>query len=253
MDRKLGTKRGVIEVKADGDAGKVIAAFSKLNVIDLDGDVTLAGAFGAQDVRIAQWGHNWGDLPVGRGKVYEQGNEALLDGSFFLDTDHGRNTFQTVKGLADLQEWSYGFDVEEYSIGEFEGQTVRFLRKLKVHEVSPVMLGAGIGTHTVDIKGLERAGLPFATHADLAAASLAEVKAMIDRAESLAGLRAKEGRTFSAANLEKLTALAGAMADALGQLETLLASGKPSSDDDDAKAFSALASEYARFVQHNHA
>jgi hypothetical protein len=51
-----------------------------------------------------------------------------------------------------LQEWSYSFDILDASFGEFEGKQVRFLRKLKVHEVSPVMLGAGIGTHTRAIK-----------------------------------------------------------------------------------------------------
>lgn len=246
MDRKLTTVKGLKEVKAD--EGFVAAVFATFNTIDLDGDVTLPGAFGGQDVRIAQWGHNWGDLPIGKGVIREQGNDAIVESSFFLDTDHGRNAFGTVKGLGNLQEWSYGFDVLKSSFGEFEGQPVRFLERLKVHEVSPVMLGAGIGTHTLEAKGFDPSqGLPFLTHAEVAFASLADVKAFLNRASSLADVRAKEGRTFSSANLDKLTTLAATMRESLAALETLL-EGKTLAADDEEKARSALASEFARFV-----
>jgi hypothetical protein len=55
--------------------------------------------------------------------------------------------------LAELQEWSYGFKVLESEEGEFEGRQVRFLKKMQVFEVSPVMQGAGVETMTVAIKG----------------------------------------------------------------------------------------------------
>lgn len=245
MERKTTTVKGLKEVKAD--EGFVAAIFSTFNAVDLDGDVTLPGAFGKQDVRIAQWGHNWGDLPIGKGTIREQGTDAIVDSNFFLDTDHGRNAFGTVKGLGDLQEWSYGFDVLKSSFGEFEGQPVRFLERLKVHEVSPVMLGAGIGTRTLEAKGFDPTqGLPFLSHAEVAGASLADVKAFLDRASSLADVRAKEGRTFSSANLEKLTTLAATMRESLAALETLLAGKAPA--DDTEKARDALAAELARFV-----
>ena len=38
--------------------------------------------------------------------------------------------------------------------GTVEGKAVQFLKKLKVHEVSPVLLGAGIGTQTLSVKSL---------------------------------------------------------------------------------------------------
>lgn len=134
--------------------GSFRAVFSTFNVIDLDGDVTLPGAFtDGQNVRIAYWGHRWHDLPVGRGVIHADDKEAWVDGQFFLDTEAGLETYKTVKNLAELQDWSYGFDVIESKSGQFEGNDVRFLSKLTVHEVSPVLLGAGIGTHTVMIKG----------------------------------------------------------------------------------------------------
>jgi len=143
---------------ANGEAGQVKAAFATLNVIDMDGDVTLPGAFAnGEPVRIAAWQHNWGVLPVGKGTIGEENNQAVLNGQFFLDTNAGKEHYLTIKALGDLQEWSYGFDVVDYELGKFNGQDVRFLKKLKVHEVSPVMLGAGIDTQTLYIKGQKTA------------------------------------------------------------------------------------------------
>ncbi len=145
-----------IELKeGDNDLpGSFKAVFSTFDVIDLDGDVTLPGAFtDGQKVRIAYWGHRWHDLPVGRGVVHADHEKAWVDGQFFLDTEAGMETYKTVKNLAELQEWSYGFDILESQPGKMGGEDVRFLTKLNVHEVSPVLLGAGIGTQTVAIKG----------------------------------------------------------------------------------------------------
>jgi phage head maturation protease len=105
-----------------------------------------------QKVRISSWGHRWHDRPVGKGVSHSDQEKAWVDGQFYLDTAAGKDTYQTVKNLADLQEWSYGFDVNNSEPGKFAGQDVRLLRSLTVHEVSPVMLGAGIGTQTTAIK-----------------------------------------------------------------------------------------------------
>ena len=153
MEKKV--FRPTIELKeTDQEQGSFRAVFSTFNVPDLDNDVTLPGAFEeGQKVRIAYWGHRWHDLPVGRGVIGSDGEKAWVDGKFFLDTQAGLETYKTVKNLAELQEWSYGFDIEESESGRFEDQDVRFLKKLRVHEVSPVLLGAGIGTMTTVIKG----------------------------------------------------------------------------------------------------
>lgn len=149
-----------IELKADSDeTGEFRAVFSTFNVIDHDRDVTIPGAFhDGQKVRVSYWGHRWQDLPVGRGVIGQDEEKAWIDGRFFLDTEAGRETYRTVKNLGELQEWSYGFDIEESEYGTFEGEHVQFLRSLEVFEVSPVMLGAGIGTGTTDIKDRNRSG-----------------------------------------------------------------------------------------------
>lgn len=144
--------------KAEGDSGEVRAVFSTFNVIDHDGDVTLPDAFeDGAPVRISAYNHaSWGSaLPVGRGVIKVESDRAVLEGRFFMNTQHGRDTFETVKEMDDLGEWSYGYDVLASHPGEFEGQQVQFLEKLKVHEVSPVLLGAGIGTETLSVKSLD--------------------------------------------------------------------------------------------------
>ena len=62
--------------------------------------------------------------------------------------------------MGDLQEWSYGFDIVKAKSGQFEERDVRFLEKLLVHEVSPVLLGAGIGTRTLSAKSGAKGALP---------------------------------------------------------------------------------------------
>jgi HK97 family phage prohead protease len=151
---KTKTFRAAMQVKADGQPGEFRAVFSTLNVIDLDGDVTLPGAFKeSAAVRISYWGHRWQDLPVGKGLIHSDEKQAWVDGQFFLDTVAGKETYQTVKNLGELQEWSYGYDVLQSSQGQFDNQDVRFLKELEVAEVSPVMLGAGVDTRTERIKG----------------------------------------------------------------------------------------------------
>src|SRR5215211_2123565 len=145
----------------DADRGVVDAVFATFDEIDKDGDVTERGAFpeGAV-VPISAYGHaSWeGALPVGKARIRQTAKEARVSGQFFMDTAHGRDTFATVKALAEdgLGEWSYGYDPLEYHFGERDDRAVRFLTKLAVHEVSPVLLGAGVNTRTLSAKQGER-------------------------------------------------------------------------------------------------
>lgn len=196
------------------ESGEVKVAFSRFNVIDKDNDVTFPGALPVgKSVPMSAFNHSsWdGALPVGKGVISESGDLGILDGRFFMDTDQGRNAYNTVKAMADLQEWSYGYLVLPPSGPElFEGKRVQALRKLDVFEVSPVLIGAGVGTSTLAIKsGGLGTDLPYAEHLS---GVLDAVKALYDRTEDKAEWRAKEGRVLSAANI----ALLREMADALG-------------------------------------
>lgn len=143
-----------LEFKENADqTGQFKAVFSWFDVVDKHGDLTLPGAFedGAQ-VKIASWGHRWENLPVGRGEIHQDGTKAWVEGKFFLDTVVGREHYLTVKNLGELQQWSYGFQVEESEDGTVDNKKVRILKKMRVYEVSPVFIGAGNNTQTLAIK-----------------------------------------------------------------------------------------------------
>lgn len=151
------TKALNIEIK-DAAKGIVRAVFAHTGEKDKHNDWTLPGAFGEQKVRISAYGHmstRLGALPVGKGTIKEVGNQAVADLHFFLNTSAGREHFEVIKEMGELQEWSYGFAVKETGEVTEELQKVgveRVLQKLEVHEVSPVLIGAGYGTHTLGVK-----------------------------------------------------------------------------------------------------
>lgn len=187
-----------VEIKS-ADRGEVSAVFSTFNVRDHDNDVTLPGAFEENaPVVISSYNHtSWGgNRPVGKGRIRTTKSEAVMDGQFFMDTADGRDTFAVVKGLAEagLGEWSYGFDVQDSEPGKHEGVDVKFLKRVKVFEVSPVLRGAGANTRTLAAKALTTA-----EPADLAAAEYARFTATeLDRAirAELDGIRVDvEART----------------------------------------------------------
>ena len=147
----------------DADKGEVEALFSRFDSIDKEFDLTLPGAFedGAQ-VKISAWNHEswYAALPVGRGKIRTTKEGAVLEGKFFLTTQRGEETFEVVKQLGDLAEWSYGYDILE--TGEVTDElkqrgVMRVLKKLRVLEVSPVIRGAGVDTGTLSVKGFDGA------------------------------------------------------------------------------------------------
>lgn len=148
-----------VEIKS-ADKGQVSAVFATFNVIDKDGDVTLPDAFeDGAEVVVSSYQHaSWqGALPVGKGRIRTTGKEAILDAQFFMDTTSGRDTFEVIKQLGPRQEWSYGFDVMEGDWGEFDGKEVHFIKKIKTHEVSPVLVGAGVNTRTLEVKAQKEA------------------------------------------------------------------------------------------------
>ena len=154
-------RKAFADVEIKGDKGEVTALFSRFAVKDFDDDWTLPEAFedGAA-VKISAWNHeSWfAELPVGRGKIRVTSEGATLEGKFFLSTMRGKEHFEVVKALGELQEWSYGYKVLE--TGELTEEMERLgvrrvLKKLRVTEVSPVIQGAGVETRTLSVKRLD--------------------------------------------------------------------------------------------------
>ena len=150
MDKKS-LQLFIKEVKADGSA---IVVFATLNVVDKDGDITLPGAFGEQTVKI-QPAHDWSAPNIGMAKIREVKDEVIADMKFYLNTAGGREWYETIKANYEndiQQEYSYGFNILQEDRRDVDGRNVRGLLKLKVHEVSPVLLGAGENTRTLAVK-----------------------------------------------------------------------------------------------------
>lgn len=160
--------RKPVDIKEVKDTGMVVAVIATLNVVDKDGDVTLPGFFGEQEVVMLPC-HDWGHIPLGKGRVYESGDKAVAEMKMNLDLESAREWHSALafdlKNGRPLQQYSYGFNILSggSSDGEKDGRKVRFLQPApggapgcKVHEISPVLVGAGEGTGTLAVKGDKR-------------------------------------------------------------------------------------------------
>lgn len=216
--------------------GDVEVAYARTGVIDKDRHITDPGAFPAKAVPMSAYGHtSWPErgarLPVGRVDLVEVGDLAKAGGRFFVETSHGRDTYETVKALGDLQEWSYGYKVLAASKGKDAAGPLLRLKKLDVREISPTLVGAGVGTSTLGIKSGDDegplAGLPYADHVERV---LLDVGELVGRSKSLRELRVKAGRELSSSNREKLVRLRDSIAsleEMAAEVEELLARTDP--------------------------
>ena len=153
------------EFKAlDEETGKVEAVFSVFNNLDTDGDVVLPTAIksGFKDNQVPMvFAHKW-DQPIGKGTIETDEEKATFKGNFFMDTEAGKEAYQLAKAMEDLQEWSFGFRINDSEVKKFKGADgsevdARFLKDLTVYEVSPVLVGANRETYTLSIKSGEEA------------------------------------------------------------------------------------------------
>lgn len=158
MDKEI--KSFDLSIKDSGEQkGSVEAVFSVYNNQDSDGDVVLPGAVksGFKDNQVPMvFAHKW-DQPIGKGTITEGEDSAVFKGSFFMETEAGKEAYNLVKSMGDLQQWSFGFRVNDSEMGKLkkdgeEEADVRYLKDLTVYEVSPVLVGANQETYTLAIK-----------------------------------------------------------------------------------------------------
>ena len=158
----LSFKNAPIELKEDGDKRYIEAVFSLFDTIDSDNDVTKANAlrsgYTGNKVPLV-WNHDWSKV-IGRGIIETDNQKAVFKG-YFLDTEAGKEAYETVKAMQDMQQFSYGFQVMKSSKGKHidskgEEVPVRVLEDVKVWEVSPVLVGAQQNSFVQALKsGLE--------------------------------------------------------------------------------------------------
>jgi HK97 family phage prohead protease len=234
--------------------GKVSAVFSVFNEIDSDGDVVLPksirSGYGNKGV-VMCWGHDWKQI-IGKGQITQDDDKAVFTGEFNMNTNAGKEAYETVKAMGDIQQWSFGFEVHDSEVGMFtkdgqDEQEVRFLKDVKVWEVSPVLVGANQNTHTLAVKEnkneitdddtnikeqddtvveqdtvldtTEQTGLKFTDEVDNL---LIKLVALLERAKALTALRFSKNKTLSEQSSEALTELRDALQDAHNEIDTLL-------------------------------
>jgi len=222
-----------IHVEKMDDAGNGLARLATLAAIDHDGDTYSPGAFSWKNAG-GQWApmlpaHDRKAMPFGKARVYEDGGVAYAELHLNLDITAGKEwhsqlRFDLATGQP-AQEWSYGFGIGEAVFEQRGDERVRVLKQVDVHEVSPVVRGAGFGTATLSMKGRGS----FAEQLDDA---IAELDDLVGRAGDIAKLRDDQGRDMSKARLAQL-------AEVKSRLDTLLASASAGSGDPVAKAMAA--------------
>lgn len=159
------TKEFTPVIRGVKGAGQVSIVLATLGEPDHDGDVTLPGFFGRQTAAILP-SHDFSSVPLGKAAIREQGSEAVADLQFNLKIDAAADWFEAIRydfeNGPSLQQYSYGFSVLDGGSrpGNFKGGAVRYLQPLTngapgvaVHEISPVLLGAGLRTRTLAVKG----------------------------------------------------------------------------------------------------
>src|SRR5262245_22952171 len=164
------------------------------------------------------WSHDW-QRPVGKGRIEVKADRAVFAGKFNLATSWGRDAYESVKDMADLQEYSYGYAPIDAEPGVVHGQSVRILKALKACEVSPVLVGAGRDTGTESIKQAE-ADQPetFVAHGDRV---LVVVRDYLARAQTIGRMRAEEqskaGLVLTKSNRDRIAALLEALGAVRGE------------------------------------
>ena len=230
--------------------GTVEAVFSKFNEVDSDNDVVLPNSiksgYGDKGV-VMCWGHDWKQI-IGKGKIEQDSEKAVFKGTFNLNTNAGKEAYETVKAMSDLQQWSFGFEVKDSEMGIYkkdngEEKEVRYLKDLKVWEVSPVMVGANQNTYTMAIKDgkdkiddydtefeevvdeKQNTGLRFAEEVDNL---LIKMTTLVIRAKELTALRLGKNKQLSDNSVDELSKLKDALEDMHQDIDTLLRVGSDS-------------------------
>jgi len=148
-----------IDIELKDDSGQVEAVFSLFNSLDSDGDVVVPGAVksGFKNNQVPMvWSHKW-DMPIGKGTISQDDDKAVFKGEFFMDTESGKEAYNLVKNMGDMQQWSFGYKVNDSEFSKTKDNdgddtNARYLKDLTVYEVSPVLVGANQDTYTLAIK-----------------------------------------------------------------------------------------------------
>lgn len=144
---------------SDDPEGTFTGYASVFGNVDSYGEVVVKGAFEdalkAQSTYPVYWSHQMSDPMMNIGKtvdIREDDHGLYVKGQLDLETPMGAQVHRLIKD-GRVNQMSFAFDVEDYAFASSEekGEYVE-LRKLKLHEVSVVQVGANQATELLDVK-----------------------------------------------------------------------------------------------------
>lgn len=213
----------------EGTFEAIVAAYN----LDSVGDKITPGAFAATlsewkstgDPIPVLWSHMSHDPDYHIGEVLEaeERPEGLwVKARIDLDSPKAAQVYKLLKGRR-VTQFSFAYDVEEGAwVDQKDGDGYYELRKLKLYEVGPTLIGANQSTELLDVKAADGATMRIAVEG-ASAAQADELRQALTGA-----MAAKAGRTLSAKNEERVKDIARLAKELLDSLS--------SSADDDEKA-----------------
>ncbi|AOY72034.1 HK97 family phage prohead protease [Arthrobacter sp. ZXY-2] len=161
------TKTALIELKAPTDSSLAEGEFTGYASVfgnkDSYGDVVLQGAFAESLAEYGDkgagipcyWAHRMDDPYMNIGQTveaYEDDHGLFVKVQLDLETANGKQTHKLIKS-GRVTQMSFAYDVLDYAFAENE-ELGRYLelRKLKIHEVSVVPVGANQETELTGVK-----------------------------------------------------------------------------------------------------
>lgn len=159
------TKQVTVQMKADGESlteGQFTGYAAVFDNIDSYGDVIRKGAFleslagyGVKGSGIpCYWSHQMSNPMMNIGQTVEAHEDErglFVKVQLDLDTEMGAQVHRLIKA-GRVNQMSFAFDIQEHAFVRDESGDFLELRKLKLHEVSVVQVGANQETELLDVK-----------------------------------------------------------------------------------------------------
>jgi HK97 family phage prohead protease len=215
----------------EGTFEAIVAAYN----LDSVGDKITPGAFAAT---LAQWTSSGDPIPVLWSHMSQDPDYHIGEVLEAKETDEGlwvkarvdiddespkaRRIYKLLKARR-VKQFSFAYDVEEGAwVDQKDGESYYELRKLKLYEVGPTLIGANQATELLDVKSSDGATMRIAVEG----ASAAQTEEL--RQALTGAMAAKAGRTLSSKNEERVKEIARLAKELLDSLS--------SSTDDEEKA-----------------
>ena len=153
-------------VKVSEEKGIIEAYVSIFGNVDLTGEIIDKGAF-ADSLKIklpkGVWSHNW-DQPIAKTLEAREDDKGLyIKGKLILEVQKAAEAYALMKeGVID--EFSIGYQVVE---DETDKEGNRHLKKIRLYEWSPVLVGANPKTELLNVKSEsidEKGAVPYAKY-----------------------------------------------------------------------------------------